>query len=92
MFAQFQYTDVYYFYINIITSKSNYTYLEICKCAKRSSTAQSLVLANTIDEMLGHYTNAHGIKNRNRNSIPKISRQKIYTKVELYGKANYIVL
>ena len=90
MFAQFQYTDVYYFYINIITSKSNYTYLEICKCAKKSSTAQSLVLANTIAEVLGHYTSAHGIKYRN--SIPKISRQKIYTKVELYGKANSIVL
>jgi hypothetical protein len=66
--------------------------LRYASVLKKSSTAQSLVLANTIDEMLGHYTNAHGIKNRNRNSIPKISRQKIYTKVELYGKANSIVL
>jgi hypothetical protein len=56
MFAQFQYTDVYYFYINIITSKSNFTYLEICKCAKKSSTVQCQVLANTIDEVLKHYT------------------------------------
>ena len=65
--------------------------LRYASVLKKSSTAQSLVLANTIDEVLGHYTSAHGIKNRN--SIPKkISRQKIYTKVELYGKANSIVL
>jgi hypothetical protein len=90
MFAQFQYTDVYYFYINIITSKSNYTYLEICKCAKKSSTAQSLVLANTIDEVLEHYILV--LTELRIETLPKISRQKIYTKAELYGKANSIVL
>jgi hypothetical protein len=59
-------------------------------CTKKSSIVQPLILANTIDEVLEHCTDAHGIKNRN--SISKISRWKIYTEVQLYGKANSIVL
>jgi hypothetical protein len=40
----------------------------------KSSIAQSLVLANTTDELLEHCTDAHGIKNRF--SISKIPRWK----------------
>jgi hypothetical protein len=50
-----------------------FEYLSVLK----SSTAQSLILVNTIDEVLEHCTDAHGIKNRY--SISKISRWKIYT-------------
>jgi hypothetical protein len=63
-----------------------FEYLSVLK----SSAAQSLIFANIIDEVLEHCTDAHGIKNRN--SISKISRWKIYTEVQLYGKANSIVL
>ena len=57
---------------------------------KKGSTTHSHVLANTIGQVLEHCTDAHGIKNRN--SILKISRWKIYTRIVLYGKANSIVL
>lgn len=56
---------------------------ERCKCLK-SSKMHSHFLANTMSQVLEHCANAHGIKNTN--SIPKISRWKIY------GKANSIVL
>jgi hypothetical protein len=49
-----------------------FEYLSVLK----SSTAQSLILVNTIDEVLEHCTDAHGIKNRY--SISKIFRWKIY--------------
>lgn len=47
-----------------------FEYLSVLK----SSAAQSLIFANTIDEVLEHCTDAHGIKNRY--SISKISRWK----------------
>ena len=57
---------------------------------KKGSTTHSDVLANTIGQVLEHCTDAHRIKNRN--SIPKISRWKIYTRIVLYGKANSIII
>jgi hypothetical protein len=63
---------------------------EKCKCLKKSSKTHSHVVANTMSQVLEHCTNAHEIKNTN--SIPKISRWKIYIRIALYGKANSIVL